>query len=463
LTITDYGTWGLISGLYGYIVVIEPIMSYWATREIARGIESGKTAMFSSGIFSIVGVLVYIVIASLVSHHTNVNPNDLFFAAILIPFIFINRTLTAINMGWKPHTISYGILSLGIGQTFASIIFVYYLKMGVPGVILSLLTAYALSIVVLAIYGREKIVNELKFSLLRKWLKLFWIPLYPGIAALISAFDVVVFSTITGAVIGLAFWSAAMVVSLLVTNAGLISRAVYSKLLGGGDREHVEGNLTQVFYFALLLSGVSIAFAKPALFTLNPIYEIAAPVVIIATVYVFFNTINAVFQSILMGVENVDENENSSTQHYLKSKLFSLPTLSLIQSCCYIGLLTVGVFLLYTKESTLNLVIYWSVIALVTSFPFTIYLYSLVRRNSMKIDFSSIAKYLGSSVGVFGLLYFFEDKLLVYTKNVFQFVPELILLSIAGIVAYITITYVLDLRTRKLFKSILNEIRGNAF
>ncbi|MDE2590135.1 MAG: hypothetical protein KGL95_10795, partial [Patescibacteria group bacterium] len=53
LTITDYGTWGLISGLYGYIVVIEPIMSYWATREIARGIESGKTAMFSSGIFSI--------------------------------------------------------------------------------------------------------------------------------------------------------------------------------------------------------------------------------------------------------------------------------------------------------------------------------------------------------------------------------------------------------------------------
>ena len=233
--------------------------------------------------------------------------------------------------------------------------------------------------------------------------------------------------------------------------------------MGGGNREHVEGNLTQVFYFAFLLSGVSIAFAKPALFTLNPIYEIAEPVVIIATVYVFFNTINTVFQSILMGVENVDENENSSTQHYLKSKLFTLPTLSLIQSCCYIGLLTVGVFLLYTKESTLNLVIYWSVIALVTSFPFTIYLYLLVRRNSMKIDFSSIAKYLGSSVGVFGLLYFFEDKLLVYTKNVFQFVPELILLSIAGIVAYIAITCVLDLRTRKLFKAILAEIRGNAF
>ena len=56
LTPEEFGTWGLIGALTTYVIVIEPIISTWAIRETARGEKSGKTALLSSGMFSIVGI-----------------------------------------------------------------------------------------------------------------------------------------------------------------------------------------------------------------------------------------------------------------------------------------------------------------------------------------------------------------------------------------------------------------------
>ena len=51
LTQEELGTWGLIGGLITYVVILEPMISYWSTREIARDINSGKTEVISSGVF----------------------------------------------------------------------------------------------------------------------------------------------------------------------------------------------------------------------------------------------------------------------------------------------------------------------------------------------------------------------------------------------------------------------------
>ena len=81
------GSWGLIGGLITYVVILEPMISYWATREIARDVNSGKTAVVSSGIFSIVGTLAFLLIAFLVSDPTGTDTDILFFAALIIPFL----------------------------------------------------------------------------------------------------------------------------------------------------------------------------------------------------------------------------------------------------------------------------------------------------------------------------------------------------------------------------------------
>jgi len=425
----EFGTWGLIGGLTTYVVIVETISSYWTTRETARGIESGKTAVFSSGFFSIGGVIAYLIISYFVGGQTDANQDVLFFSAILIPVIFLNRILTAINLGWKPHTVNIGVLSFAIAQIPLAIIFLYFLHMGVIGVILTVTAAYIINNIILIFYARDKLRNKIKVEFLKKWLRLFWLPLYPATIGMLIWLDVVIFSIITGSVVGLAFWTAAMFISKIITNAGLVSSAVYPKLLQGSSREYFQDNLTLLLYFAIPLTALAMTFAKPGLFALNPLYVSVFPVAVILSIHMFFFTLSGVFQLSLIGIEKVDVHKNSTSKDFLKSKLFFVPTTVLIQYVIYLSLLIIGLLLLLQLSAPQSdLLLFWAILALTIQLPFTIYFFVLVRRNfPLKFDFSSIIKYLLISIGVFGMTYVLTEHFLIYKDSVFEFIPDLLL------------------------------------
>ena len=137
ITPEEFGTWSLIGGLITYVVIVEPIISYWVTRETARGVDAGKTAIFTSGIFSIAGILGYIIIGYFVALQSDANQDVILFAVILVPLLFLNKTLTAINLGWKPQSTSYGILAFEITKVPCALALVYFLDMGIFGAILT--------------------------------------------------------------------------------------------------------------------------------------------------------------------------------------------------------------------------------------------------------------------------------------------------------------------------------------
>mgnify|MGYP001572917187 CR=1 FL=1 len=193
----ELGTWSLIGGLITYVIILEPIISYWTTREIARDIDSGKTAILSSSAFSIVGVLAFILIAYVVSEPTGTSTDILFFAALMIPLSFLNRTLSAIALGSKPHVNSYGVIIFDIAKIPTGLIFVYFMELGVYGAILSLVIAYIPSIIILVILLRNKLQNNFNKDFIKNWIKRAWLPSYikfPNMVVL----DVLIFSLITG-------------------------------------------------------------------------------------------------------------------------------------------------------------------------------------------------------------------------------------------------------------------------
>lgn len=458
----EFGTWNLIGGLIIYVIIIEPIISYWTTREIARGIESGKTAIMSSGIFSIVGVSAYLVIAYFLSGSIHANQNILVFSGILIPVMFLNRTLTAINLGWRPQSVSYGTIAFELTKIPAALVLVYFLHTGIHGAITSTVIAYISSIIILGFYSKEKIKVSFQQKYLKKWFKLSWLSIYPGIYNLIFHLDVIIYSVITGSVVGIAFYSASQAIANVVANSSLISQALYPKLLEGGKREHFQENLVRFFYFAFPLTALSLVFAKPALFALKPLYDIAVPVVIFMTFRTFFYVLGGLFTQVLLGIENVDINEQSKFKDFIKSKLFLVPTITLIQNISYVIVLAIGLVLIKpTTTSSIQFVIYWAAISLGTQIPFTIYFYFLVRRNfTTKIGTSIVSKYLLASVCSFGITYFIMEHFLNYKRSIFEFIPNLLLFAAIGVGIYLLITYTIDSRTRNLFQSIIREIRG---
>ena len=334
--------------------------------------------------------------------------------------------------------------------------------MGIIGAISATVVAYLASIIILGIYARDKIRGKFKKEFFKKWIKLGWLSIYPGISNVIYHLDVIIFSVISGSVVGLAFYSASQTVSNLVANSSLVSQAVYPKLLEGGKNEHVQENLMQFFYFAFPLTALCIVFAKPALFALKPIYDIAMPVVVFMTIRAFLYSLGGIYNQFILGIEKVDINEKSTFSDYIKSKLFHIPTVILIQYTTYAVTMVIGLWLLKPHtNSTIDLVTYWSIISLGTQVPFTIYFYISARKHfKPKMNWKSLLKYLLTSTGIFVVIYLFMDRFLIYKRNILEFLPNVLLFAGIGIGSYILLTYLLDSRTKKLFNAIINEIKG---
>ena len=460
VTPEEYGTWGLIVGLITYVSLIGPIVSYWSTRDTARNIQSGKTAVLSSILLSIGAISIYILISYLMGNYTNVERSVLLFAAILIPTMFINGILMAINLGWKPHAISYGTIAYGISSIPLALFLIYYLDFGVAGIIISVFLANIASILILFFYAKEKIANQFDKKILKKWLKFSWLPIYPGIAILVAGFDISIFTIITGSVVGLAFWVAALVLPGMITHTGLISRAVYAKLLEE-KTGFMSQNLTLVFYFGIVFTSLVITFARPGLYALNPIYEIAFPVAIILSFEIFLSVFTNIFLLSLAGVEKVDKFENSTFKDYIKSKLFFPQTIRLIQTSIYVLILTVGLLILVGfGSSDQELLLFWASIALVTQIPLVCVLYYFVRKSiTIKIEISRIAKFSLTAIGVFGLTYVLTTQFLVYSPDIISFIPNVLMFGSLGVGLYIIITYLIDNKIRSLVHAIIYEIK----
>ena len=461
VTPEEYGTWGLILALITYVTLIGPIVSFWSTRDTARNIKSGKTAILSSLVISTGAISVYLVISYLMSYYTSVEQNSLLFAAILVPTIFINGVLTAMNLGWKPHTITYGTLAYGLSSIPLALFFIYYLNFGVTGIIISVFLANIVSIIILFYYAKEKVRNQFNKQTLKKWIRFSWIPLYPGIAVLVAGLDISIFTIITGSVIGLAFWTAAMILPGIISHTALISRAVYPKLLEEKSKEFLSENLTLLFYFGIVLVSLVITFAKPGLYALNPIYEIAFPIAIIMSFEVFLSVLTNVFLLNLAGVEKVDKYENSTFKDYIKSKLFFPQTIRLIQTCIYITILTVGLAILVGFESSnLDLLLFWASIALITQIPLVCLLYYYVQKNMiLKVEIARIVKFALVAMVIFGFTYYLTEQFLVYSDNIFSLIPNIIMFASLSIGLYFIITYLIDKKIRNLVNAVIYEIK----
>lgn len=461
LTPNDFGTWGIIGVLIGYVLILSPVTSYWNTREIARGIESGKTGFISSNVFSIVAVVIYLIIAYFYGLQDQIDEKILVFAAILIPAEFIRNTLAGIAGGYKPQKSEYGFIVFEVSKIPAALLLIYFFEMGLEGLIISIAVAYTANIAFLLISIREKIRGKFETKFLKKWLKLFWIPSYPSLRSVILDSDIIVFSLLTGSLIGIAYWSAAKAISRTVRHAHKVNVGLYPKLLSGGRKEHFEENLVKFFYFAFPLSALSISFAEPGMFTLNPLYQVAFPVIIFMVPIIFVRQLGGILETSLLGLEKVDVNEKSTFKDYLKSKLFYLPTLAIIQRGAYLSsLFIILMFLIPSNYTDIDLVISWSIIGLIAEIPYTVYLCILVKKEFLpKIDMKSLLKYVGSSILIFGLVYILMDEYLVYKESIFEFLPELIIFLILGVGGYLAITYLIDKRTRTLFNAIINEIK----
>jgi len=456
----EFGLWTLIGSMVGYVVIAQPIITFWCTRQVSRGEQVGKTAIFTGGIFSICGFVIYSIIIIFVAASLEASLTVLFLSALLIPFSYLNNIINSISMGFKPQVTSYGIAIFEISKLPLGFILVYIFDFGISGALLTLILANGMKMLVLAFFTREKLVGEIKHEVMKFWFRMSWLTLYQNVGSFIRTLDVMIFSLLTGSLLGLAFWGASITIGNLMLHSQKLYQGLYPKILTSEKKEFVIISFNRTLYFAIPIFCAILILAKPSLYILNPQYIIASTVVYFTASFSFVNIINGFFYSVLMGYEKVDISKNTSFKQYAKSKLFLVPTLSIIYSVSYISLLTFFlIYLITPATSDIEILTVWSFILFVLLIPFMIYSGILVKKNhQINFNFIPITKYAGIALLSTGMIFYISENYIIYYESIYDFIPQVFLILIIGAIIYFGITYAVDNSTRKLFNSIIIEI-----
>ena len=457
----EYGTWGLLFSIVSYMVISETIFSYWSVRQISRGKNIGKTSILSSSLLSIVILPMFVLYVFFVSENTEAKFEILLLGIILIPVSVISQSLSAINLGYKPHVIGYSQIIFQSIKIPAVFITLLVFDLSVFGIILSILIALLGKIILLFYYAIPKLKDKFNYQTLKYWIKTAWIPLFSIIPNYLVALDIVIYSVITGSVIGIAFYNVSYSIAAIVQHSGTISQALYPKLLAEKNFGGIKKILNQISYFAILLVGISIVFSKPALFALNPLYENAWPIVLVLSFKVSIQAFRTIPLSIITGTEQVDSENNPRFSRLIKSNLFKLPKILIIFNSLYILILVIFLQFFSNSFSELDLVFWWALIGLFIEIPTSLFLW-IYSRKYIKISFpiSNPLKYLLAISIMIAFFMYSSNFILNYEPSIYDFLPSLLLDLILCVGIYIGITYLFDNDTRKLLTSILNELKS---
>jgi len=320
--------------------------------------------------------------------------------------------------------------------------------------------AYIIQIAVQFYFAKPKLHNKFDFLTLKRWIKLSWISLYNQLHGFIATLDILIYTLLIGSVIGVAFYAVSLAIANITIHAGKISQALYPKLLANGSFLHLQKNYSLLLYFAIPLLGLSIIFSKPALYSLNPAYQEASLIVIILAFSSFFSVLTETLRKAFIGIDKVDVEKDPKFSKLLKSKLFFNSTVSFLKSISYLAILIPVLLIMNSAEKTeLELVTAWAIVVLAIELPFFAYFWIIIRKNiPFLFPYLDAVKYVGATVAFILVFLLTSEFLITYEESIFDFFPGIIFQAVICIGVYLVITYTIDKKTQKLFKSVIQEL-----
>lgn len=457
----DFGAWKLIGTFVSYVLVIDPIVNYWVQRQIARNEEVAKSAIMLSSALSMIALFGYLVITVILSGEIEYEYSILALGVVLVPLTFLANTFDGINYGFKPQTTSYAFLAFELVKVLIGFLLIVIFNYGITGAIATTALALSVRVAVSGYNARERLVGTIKREVVRRWLKMMWLPLYSNISSVIFSLDVLIFTLIIGSLEVLAIFAAAGVIYSVIGYANSISQSLTPKLIAEKSSLHVYNILKMVLMFSLPITVASIIFAKPGMFVLNPIYEDGYRVAVYWSIWGLLYIFTEISMRTLQGIENVDAKNNSSHSDFMKSKLFFVPTMYIIHYSIYIISLVILLLLLKDNVTPLQLLEYWALLNMFLQIPFLVWGWSSVKKEmSVKFPLNNLVKYCIATFIAAIIILSIQDFVLIYKKEIFVFVPRFLLLISIGAGIYFGILGLIDKDFRVLLNSIANEIKG---
>lgn len=445
LSQNDLGLWFYIGSIINYFEFLVKVLPYWATRDFARGRLIARTSIISSLIISIPLTIVFLSISGILSTIFRTVIYPFLVASMLIPIYYTSSSINSIIYVKYPHRVGWRVPIIdGLKIPLAFCLLSY----GLTGV----LSAVVIANIIYILYGLYLIRGDLEKRLDIDWLKNrfkhSWLPfMQSAIGYVNSASDQFLVGTFLSPEqlstygIGITISNAVKTSSQLALpfRMNVLAKSVTSKEEVGSIIKFVT-----IFIIPMFIGGMIISQELFGIFGVR--YRqyswVSWPLLASAVL----TSYSAIFSGILSGLERKDINLGVDFKTLLKSKLFKL---TLIDYCTTIILVVSSVILIPT------LGVFGAALSrLVTaSILFTI-LFMMCMQYLRPID-------ILKNVSLVTLACIPMIIYLVLFKPVGAISTLLTIIVAANI--YFVSLYVIDKRSRRLIKTLIQEASQRLF
>jgi len=466
LSDVEFGLWHYIGILIQYVVIPGSLTNYWLTRYAGRGFRVGKTGLILNSAVMIVMISLYILFLPFVSPPVSGIENLfvlLFFIVILqIPAEYYAASLAALARGVAPQAIGYGQLVLEPMKLIMGYFLVIQLRWKLVGALLSFIIARYAYALFLAFYLRRDLGDSLNLDLMKKWVKLWWLPAYNIVLiGYLNSLDVMIVSHMSNSTVPIAHMKAIQTIIAVILYSNVLASALYPRLLSGGGAEDVKVVIDYVSMFAFPMVFGTMAMAKSFLSLLKVDFTISSDALIVSSIYALLFSFSGILSTCLVGVERVELNEDTTFIDYIKSKLFIVPSARLVVSSLMLSMLYV--FLNYVSVMGTSdpafIVLGWSSIRALVFLILLLYFWFKVKSElNIVLPYKRILKYLSSSLVMFIVLWSIGIGRVAYERF-----ADALMSSVMGVMLgaaiYFSILFVIDEETRKLVRDSIREVR----
>jgi O-antigen/teichoic acid export membrane protein len=440
LTSCELGAWFFLGAVISYFQVLENVLTYWASRDIPRGLRVAKTCIVSNFLISLPLTIWFIILSYYLVPMIGY-PRTLFLiGGLFISIYYTLNAITSVIFSKEPHKLGLKNVIIDGCKIPLALVMLNY---GLLGVIIAVVIANILFILYGLRISKKYFEEKLNFYWVKSRIKHSWLPLHESIIGYVSAASD---SLIIGVLLSpssLSLYGIALTLGRVMKYTSDLVSPIYPKILSKGEitlNEIKESfKFLCIFSIPLLIGGLLLNKALVGIFGIK--YIDAAILLYFIFPAFFFSTIFSTMQLIVTAMDKVDAGVRLEPNKLLKSKLF---TTQLINYVSIIILITGSVLL-----TPILGVIGPALARLCASITSLVMLYYIFARRILKVKliFAGFKEILLSVIPMIIFLYFY---------NPLKF-SETLLAILLGASLYFVALILVDKNSRKLLRLFIKE------
>ncbi len=459
LTPSQFGLWEFIIDLVAFAAYPTGIITYWATREVARGKPVARTALLTSQITSVIGVGVYLLLAFLSYRGVGAALGPFLLSVALVPLAYWTQSSASLVSGYDPAISGYSLFLSEPAKLVVAYPLLFVFRLGIYGIIASIAVSYLVQGLYATYRLRPASIDGFSLSMGLGWLKDWHVPTLVTVSYLLGIADTFAASLGQGGTSLAGYYQAAFQIATIVSYATYLSVALYPLMLRDATDKLPGEVLEFALLFAIPMAAGAIAVAPKILYLLKPDYVASSPVLVVLSFAAIATLVSVVMDQSLTGREKADLAREDRTRRILGSDLFFVSAANVAFSGAYVA---VVFFLGYagTRGGTPDpqIALYWAWAQL---FTWSALAALKVARLRSRIRFTVspwVIGYIGCGLLMGVVVYLVGNQVLTTSLDAVDYGLRLALVVLLGAAVYFGLVAALDARVRGYARAVWSSI-----